>query len=63
MSPLILWDCAKAYIRGCIISFSNAKKKKREAKQIDLEDKIKKLEQQHKRTPNSCLLVTLNQAR
>uniref|UniRef100_A0A3P8SZA0 Reverse transcriptase domain-containing protein n=1 Tax=Amphiprion percula TaxID=161767 RepID=A0A3P8SZA0_AMPPE len=63
ISPLILWDCAKAYIRGCIISFASAKKKRREAKQTELEDKIKKLEQQHKRTPTSCLLDTLKQAR
>lgn len=63
ISPLILWDCAKVYIRGCIISFASAKKKRREAKQIDLEDKIKKLEQQHKRTPTSCIFDTLKQAR
>lgn len=30
-SPLILWDCAKAYIRGCIISFTCARKRKKEA--------------------------------
>lgn len=44
ISPLTLWDCAKAYIRGCIISFASTKKKKREAKQIELEDKVKQLE-------------------
>ena len=32
-SPLFLWDCAKAYIRGRIISFTCARKRKREAKQ------------------------------
>uniref|UniRef100_A0A3P8TGQ6 exodeoxyribonuclease III n=1 Tax=Amphiprion percula TaxID=161767 RepID=A0A3P8TGQ6_AMPPE len=62
ISPLTLWDCAKAYIRGCIISFASAKKKRRETKQTELEDKIKKLEQPHKRTPTSCLLDTLKQA-
>lgn len=39
ISPLILWDCAKAYIRGRIISFTSTKKKIREAKQRELEDK------------------------
>lgn len=63
ISPLTLWDCAKAYIRGCIISFASAKKKKRDAKQTDLEEKIKKLEQQHKREPKSSLLDDLKQAR
>lgn len=28
-SPLILWDCAKVYVRGRIISFASAKKKKK----------------------------------
>ena len=62
-SPLILWDCAKAYMRGCIISYASARKKRREKKQRQLEDKIGALEQQHKRTPNLNILNTLKQAR
>lgn len=62
-SPLILWDCAKAYMRGCIISYASARKKRREAKRQELEVKIRDLEQQHKRTPNLNLLNTLKQTR
>lgn len=49
ISPLILWDCAKAYIRGRIISFASAKKKSREAKLSELEERIRLLQQQHKK--------------
>ena len=58
-SPLILWDCAKAYIRGCIISYASAKKKRREKKRQDVEDKIEKLERLHKSTSNPNTLNTL----
>lgn len=40
-TPLILWDCAKAYIRGPIISFISARKKERDAKHHELENKVK----------------------
>lgn len=30
VSPLIVWDCAKAYLRGRIIAFASAKKRERE---------------------------------
>ena len=45
----MLWDRAKAYIRGRIISFACTKKIKKEAKQCELEDKIKELEYTHKK--------------
>ena len=63
ISPLTLWDCAKAYIRGRIISFTSARKRKREEKQRELEDKIRQLEQQHKRNSTSSLLNNLKEAR
>lgn len=63
ISPLIIWDCAKAFIRGRIISFASAKKKSREAKYCVIENKIRLLEQQHKRTPTPNLLNKLQQAR
>lgn len=56
VSPLIVWDCAKAYLRGQIISFTSAKKRERTAKQQELEHIIKNLKKQHKQTPNSQLL-------
>ena len=61
ISPLILWDCAKAYIRGRIISFASAKKKDRVARQRELEHKIVRLERQHKRTLTPNLLKELKQ--
>lgn len=63
MSPLILWDCAKAFLRGRIISFACAKRKKKEARQKEILDKITILEQQHKKKPTSKLLNELNQLR
>lgn len=40
-SPLILWGCANACIRGHIISFACNKKRKKEAKQQELEENNK----------------------
>lgn len=61
-SPLILWDCAKAFPRGRIISYASAKKKRTEAKQSEIEDWIKRLEWQHKRSPNDTLHTCLTRA-
>ena len=55
VSPLVLWDCAKAYIRGCIIVFLSAQRKRKEARQKELEEAIQRLEQQHKRAPSTSL--------
>lgn len=63
ISPLILWDCAKAYLRGRIISFASGKRKKKEAKQHELQENIKRLEQQHKKTPSTKLLDELKSLR
>lgn len=62
-SPLILWDCAKAYIRGRIISYTSAKKRNMNAKQRELEDKIGELEKKHKQTASSDVFKPLNDAR
>lgn len=62
-SPLMLWDCAKAYMRGCIISFTSARKRQKEAKQKELEDKITELESQHKQTLSPTLLNKLKTTR
>lgn len=58
ISPLTLWDCAKAYIRGRI-SFVSARKKRKEARRCELEAKIKHLEQQHKKAQTANLLSDL----
>lgn len=62
-SPLILRDCAKAFLRGRIFSYASTKKKRTEAKQSEIEERIKWLEQQHKRSPNNTLLTSLTRAR
>ena len=63
VSPLILWDCAKAYLRGRIISFASAKKKKNQAKRLELENRITNLEQQHKHNSSPSVMKTLREAR
>lgn len=63
ISPLILWDCAKAYIRGRIISFTSARKREREARQRELEDEIKKLEHKHKQSATTSVTNDLNATR
>lgn len=62
-SPLILWDCAKAFLRGRIISFTCARKRQREAKERELEDKIKELEYNHKQSASTILLKKLKATR
>jgi len=62
ISPLILWDCAKAYLRGRIISFASARKKKRDTRKQELEQTIVKLEQQHKKSLSPTLLTNLRDA-
>uniref|UniRef100_A0A3P8NIL1 exodeoxyribonuclease III n=1 Tax=Astatotilapia calliptera TaxID=8154 RepID=A0A3P8NIL1_ASTCA len=63
ISPLTLWDCAKAYIRGRIISFASARKKRKEARRCELEAKIRYLEQQHKKAQTATLLSDLKMLR
>uniref|UniRef100_A0A8C8E244 Reverse transcriptase domain-containing protein n=1 Tax=Oryzias sinensis TaxID=183150 RepID=A0A8C8E244_9TELE len=62
-SPLILWDCAKAYLRGSIISYATAKKRQKLAKQQQLENKIKELEHRHKQSAEPNLLTELSTTR
>lgn len=60
-SPIMLWDGAKACLRGCIIHTTEKKRKKRHkaAKQKDLKDRIKDLEKQHKKSRASSILNDL----
>uniref|UniRef100_A0A3B5LIS1 exodeoxyribonuclease III n=1 Tax=Xiphophorus couchianus TaxID=32473 RepID=A0A3B5LIS1_9TELE len=62
-SPIMLWDCAKAYLRGSIISYTTAKKRQKAAKQKYLEDRIRELDLQHKKTRASRILNDLNTSR
>lgn len=62
-SPGILWEAAKAVLRGRIISFASAKARLREAKRKELEEQIKQLEQRHKSQLSTSDLTQLNEAR
>lgn len=63
VTPSILWDAAKAVMRGKIISLTSRIKKQRELKRIKIEKEIKRLEYQHKNTGNKNLLEQLKQNR
>lgn len=43
-SPSILWETMKAYIRGCIIYFQAARKRRKRAELADLEQQINRLD-------------------
>ncbi len=43
--PRTVWDTYKAYMRGMIISYTSQRKKERMAKQLEIENKIKQLEE------------------
>lgn len=46
----MLWEGAKAVVRGQIISYSSAKKRARDAQQKRLIEEIKKIEIRHSKT-------------
>lgn len=48
ISPIILWEGAKAVLRGKIIQLASISKKVRVAKRLELEKKVDNLEKQHK---------------
>lgn len=50
IDPIILWEGAKAVIRGQIIAYASAKKRTREAQQKRLSEQIKQLEDRHRET-------------
>lgn len=56
MSPVTLWECAKAYLRGRIIDFASKKKKRKEVRPIvTLENKKCELQWQHKQQQSHIL--------
>lgn len=58
-NPGILWEAHKAVIRGVLVKHSSRIKKERKRLLNSLLDKIKVVESQHKRTPNSALELEL----
>ena len=53
IDPIILWEGAKAVIRGHIIAYASAKKRTREAQQKRLSEQIKQLEDKHRETKSN----------
>ena len=63
ISPSILWETAKAVMRGKIISYSSYKKKKERALETELELKIKTLEAAHAASQDEQLLSELRKVK
>ena len=63
VSPSILWEGAKAVMRGKIIAISSREKKKKLAQQVEIENIIKTLESQHKQSRNPEVLSRLKENR
>lgn len=63
ISPSTLWEAAKATIRGAIISYTSAQKKEALKRQLELEEALRDIETQFKRTPNRHLAKKVEAAR
>lgn len=63
ISPILLWEGAKAVLRGKIIQFASRLKRERLSKQTDLEKQIKELEKQHKENTSTETLSKLKQVK
>ncbi len=63
VSPSILWEGGKTVIRGKIIEISSRLKRARLKKQRELENKIKELEREHKRTSDKSIFCELKTTR
>lgn len=59
----ILWDSYKAYMRGMVISYTSQTKKDRLARQLEIENNIKQLENQFYSTKSTETLNELKVAR
>ena len=63
VNPSLLWETAKAYMRGSIISYTAAQKRDTIRKQLDLERSIQDLEKKFKASPSKHALKNLEAAR
>ena len=61
--PRLVWDTYKAYMRGMIISYTSRKKKERTAEQLEIENKLKKLEEAYYTTKSDAILIELKTTR
>lgn len=57
-----LWETAKAYLRGAIISYTTAKKKEALKQQIELEQQISEPERDFKQSSSKSVLLKLDAA-
>lgn len=58
-SPTLLWQTGKAVLRGKIISYSSYKKRKDTKSQLEMEKKIKELENAHATNPTDNIFCEL----
>lgn len=56
-NPELLWETAKAFLRGSIISYTSSKKKQLSLKQQELEHKLHTAENVHKNNPTKVNLM------
>lgn len=63
ISPVTLWEGAKAVMRGCIIAISCRLKKQRVNSQNKLEEKIKQLEREHQQSNKEDTLQAMKDTR
>lgn len=49
VSPVILWEAAKATMRGEIIAYASWKKKQCQIEKLNLEHKLKSLQEKHEK--------------
>lgn len=54
-TPGTLWEAFKAYLRGVVISFESAKRKRNRAKLLELDKQIKDLDKENAQTPSNIL--------
>lgn len=53
VSPTLLWEAFKAYLRGCIISFQSSLKRGNRTAQLDLEKRINQLDRENAQQPSA----------
>ena len=63
VSPSVLWDAAKAVIRGKCIALTSHRKKERYKKLSDLEENLKVLEREHIESKEPCILNQIRNVR
>lgn len=63
VNKIMVWEGAKAVLRGEIIAYASAKKRRQEQLRNELEIRVKVLEDKHKLNPNNELMIQLKKKR